>query len=154
MTVGAFIFPFWDDFQRDSTENPLTKNGGLYYYVDDVYVFPVNTQNQALALDQQNLIFELKDIEFALNKSVIQNKYNRELQELIAFLQSNPFLNISIYGFTDNSGMKAKNDILSNDRALAVKSFLVENDIAETRILFAGKGKSNLNRRVVTIEIN
>ena len=57
-------------------------------------------------------------------------------------MASNPFLVIEIGGHTDNSGSKAYNLNLSDDRARSVKDALVQRGIPSYRIQTKGYGMS------------
>ncbi|NQY08712.1 MAG: PD40 domain-containing protein [Flavobacteriales bacterium] len=63
-----------------------------------------------------------------------------ELKKLIEFLNANNSLIIEIGGHTDNVGSSASNKELSNQRAMAVRSHLIEFGIAANRISFKGYG--------------
>ena len=60
--------------------------------------------------------------------------------KLIEFLNANNSLIIEIGGHTDNVGSSASNKELSNQRALAGRSHLIEFGIAANRISFKGYG--------------
>jgi outer membrane protein OmpA-like peptidoglycan-associated protein len=82
-----------------------------------------------------NIFFELDSYELK-DESVI------ELNMIIKFLESNPFLVIEIGGHTDNSGSKDYNLQLSNERAKSLRKALVDRGIKPERVLFNGYGMS------------
>ena len=57
-------------------------------------------------------------------------------------MKSNPEYSLSIVGHTDNVGSDEYNQKLSEDRAEAVKSYLVKKGVGEISITAEGKGES------------
>lgn len=78
------------------------------------------------------------------------------LHQLVQELRAQPKLRLRIAGHTDQIGEAAKNQLLSEQRAAAVRDFLVEMGIAENRLEVIGYGHSRVlypspdlrNRRV------
>jgi outer membrane protein OmpA-like peptidoglycan-associated protein len=78
------------------------------------------------------------------------------LNQLLKELLAQPKRRLRIAGHTDNIGDAAKNTLLSEQRAAAVRAFLIEGGIAENRLEAVGYGHSRLlypspdprNRRV------
>jgi outer membrane protein OmpA-like peptidoglycan-associated protein len=64
------------------------------------------------------------------------------LQAITAILKEYPTAIFSIEGHTDSDGKDDTNQKLSEVRAAAVKSYLVENGIASSRLASAGFGES------------
>ncbi len=62
------------------------------------------------------------------------------LNELAARLRARPALHLQIGGHTDRIGDAAKNRLLSEQRAQAVRAYLVQAGIAETRLQAVGFG--------------
>lgn len=62
------------------------------------------------------------------------------LKEVVQILKDNPSYKISIDGYTDITGDKDKNQVLSENRANSVKAYLVGNGIEESRITAKGHG--------------
>jgi outer membrane protein OmpA-like peptidoglycan-associated protein len=71
-------------------------------------------------------IIELKNIFFDVNKWDLKAESKAELQKIIAFVKANPTLKIEFGGHTDNSGDKAFNKTLSNNRAKAIYDYVIE----------------------------
>lgn len=83
------------------------------------------------------------------------------LNELAAQLQARPTLKLRVAGHTDKIGEPQKNQVLSEQRAEAVKAYLVKAGIAAERILTVGYGDARplypspdaRNRRVEVSEV-
>ena len=101
-----------------------------------------------------------KTILFNSGKSSFQKQTMPVLQAITAILKEYPTAKFSIEGHTDSDGKDASNLKLSQDRAAAVKNYLVDNGIDASRLTSEGfgeakpidsnktaKGKAN-NRRV------
>ena len=83
-----------------------------------------------------------KTILFDTGKASFQQQTYPVLQAIVAILKEYPSSNFSIEGHTDSDGKDAANQILSENRAAAVKNYLIENGIATSRLSSAGFGKS------------
>jgi outer membrane protein OmpA-like peptidoglycan-associated protein len=83
------------------------------------------------------------EILFDVNKAIIQSSSFPILQQLGDALKDNPSLKIKIIGHTDADGEATDNMILSEKRANAVKSYLVEKfKISGERMTTSGMGES------------
>ncbi len=59
---------------------------------------------------------------------------------MVKILEDNPRFNVDISGHTDSTGTAEKNRTLSQDRANAVKAYLIKNNTDEGRITTEGFG--------------
>lgn len=84
----------------------------------------------------------LKNIFFEFGKATLRPESVTELESLRLLLVENPYMNIQINGHTDNVGSDADNLRLSDDRARAVRDYLVQHGIAATRLRYKGFGES------------
>jgi outer membrane protein OmpA-like peptidoglycan-associated protein len=104
---------------------------------------------------------EFTSLEFENGKSKILPAMHSDLGKVGNFLLDSPHLNITISGHTDSQGREEANLKLSQDRADAIKKYLVEEFLIDaSRITAKGYGSSNpiveektdedraLNRRV------
>ena len=80
----------------------------------------------------------LENIEFDLGKSTLRPSSNETLDRLVKLLEAYKGMKIEIGGHTDNTGTKAINEKLSNDRAKAVVDYLISKGIEEQRLTYAG----------------
>ena len=83
-----------------------------------------------------------KTILFNSAKSTFQQQTYPVLQSIVAILKEYPSSNFSIEGHTDSDGKDAANQKLSEDRAAAVKNYLIENGVEASRLSSAGFGES------------
>ncbi len=67
---------------------------------------------------------------------------NAELDKLVQLLKTNPTLRIELGGHTDNVGADAANLTLSENRAKAVRDFVITKGIDATRITAKGYGET------------
>jgi outer membrane protein OmpA-like peptidoglycan-associated protein len=86
--------------------------------------------------------FTLSNLHFATNKSIIQSSSYDELNELVEFLKLKPSQKIIIEGHTDSDGNEASNLRLSQNRANAVKEYLISKGISASRLVAKGFGES------------
>ena len=82
----------------------------------------------------------LNNVFFDLAKATLRPESRVELLNLAAYLKANPTLKIEVQGHTDSQGDAQKNLILSEQRAMAVYQFLLEEGIAANRISYKGFG--------------
>ena len=86
-------------------------------------------------------IIELKNIFFDVNKWDLKAESKAELQKIISFLKANPTLKVEFSGHTDNSGDKAFNKTLSNNRAKAIYDYVIEKgQIPSANLSYKGYG--------------
>jgi len=104
------------------------------------------------------------NVEFASGKTVVEGQYRSQLAELADFLKTHANTTAVIEGHTDNTGSAALNKRLSQQRAEAVKNYLIKEFGIESRRLSATgfgpdkpianndtlEGRQN-NRRVVAV---
>ena len=101
-----------------------------------------------------------QQIQFDVSKATIKPVSFPILDAVGDALVANPNITIEVQGHTDNAGNAAYNKKLSQERADAVKAYLVKKGVAETRLASKGYGMSQpllpnttvankaLNRRV------
>ncbi|WP_299290692.1 OmpA family protein [uncultured Mucilaginibacter sp.] len=80
---------------------------------------------------------------FDVNKTALKPAATTNLQNLAASMEKNPDTNISIIGYTDNTGSATYNQDLSVRRAEAVKSSIVANGVSGSRLTTQGKGETD-----------
>jgi outer membrane protein OmpA-like peptidoglycan-associated protein len=91
---------------------------------------------------ERGLVLTLDDVLFEYDKAELKPGALRKLYPLVTFLKENPERNILIEGHTDSIGSESYNLELSERRAEAVESFLLQNGISSTRVITRGYGKS------------
>ena len=141
-------------------ENSLivATNGKTAYYVsdrsgygfEDIFSFHLPKERQAHEISGleleiitkkigEEVIF--KSVQFRHNSFYLDETSFPELNKLLIYLNKNPQIKISIEGHTDNVGEERKNQILSENRAIAVYNYLVQNKINKNRLSYNGFGE-------------
>ena len=86
--------------------------------------------------------FVTHGILFDVNKSIIKGESMGTINEIVKLMKEHPDLKFSVEGHTDSDGDESFNQKLSEDRALAVKTALVEEGIEPSRLETKGWGES------------
>jgi outer membrane protein OmpA-like peptidoglycan-associated protein len=82
------------------------------------------------------------DVTFDTNSTVVRPGLLSEIDRVASVVNQYPSTLVRVEGHTDSTGSDAYNMDLSNRRALAVKSLLVQRGVAENRIDVVGYGKA------------
>ena len=82
----------------------------------------------------------LNNIFFEFGKATLQPSSFPELNRIVEIMQDNPTLEVEIQGHTDNVGTAAVNKRISQERADAVRAYLLQRKVAATRIKSSGFG--------------
>lgn len=100
-------------------------------------------EEQMVALATQTdrgLVMTLGDVLFDTGEAELNNSANRAVLKLVQFLQFNPKRIVRIEGYTDNTGDKQANLVLSKERAQSVADVLMDLGIDDGRIQVEGYG--------------
>jgi len=80
------------------------------------------------------------NVSFGANTAKLNTRSNASLDKLVAIMNDNPGLKVKIEAHTSNAGDATKNQTLSENRANAVKDYLVCKGISADRITAEGFG--------------
>ena len=84
--------------------------------------------------------FAAKNVFFVTGSYQLQKKSYASLNEVAQILKDNPTLKLDVEGHTDITGDAVKNQTLSENRAAAVKAYLVAQGVDGSRLTSAGYG--------------
>ena len=84
----------------------------------------------------------LRNVFFETGSFTLKSDSDPELRLLRNYLRKNSRIKVEIQGHTDNIGQDDDNQLLSENRAKAVRQWLVENGINASRITAIGYGES------------
>lgn len=85
----------------------------------------------------------LGDVLFKTGKADLNERGLGEVGKLATFLKNNPDRNVAVIGYTDSTGSRKFNAKLSDQRAAAVKTALVNQGIPADRVAASGRGENN-----------
>ncbi|MFO7592998.1 MAG: OmpA family protein [Pseudomonadota bacterium] len=91
---------------------------------------------------ERGLVITLGDVLFRTNMATLEPGGRRNIQKLADFLEQYPEYKALVEGHTDSIGSEAMNQALSERRANAVKSALINMGISPDRITTRGYGES------------
>ncbi len=104
--------------------------------------------------------YNFSNIQFEFNSSVLKTDAYAILDKAAAALKADPSVKINLKGYASEEGTAEHNQILSQDRANAVKDYLVNSGVKAANLTATGYGTNNpiadnstengkaLNRRV------
>lgn len=118
-----------------------------YYLIDEVSLklndnslISEDDEIQMLENAEPTKTFVFDDINFDTGDFSSQSKEFEQFDDLLAYLNENPTLKVLVEGHTDDVGKEKDNLILSNERALFVKSFFESKKIVN-KIFAKGYGE-------------
>lgn len=103
----------------------------------------LNTGVQVSQSDGQIRLIMPSNITFATDSAVFQTSFNPVLDSVAKVLKEYDKTNVHIVGYTDSTGSAAYNNTLSQKRAMAVSTYLINRGVAASRIYAVGMGASN-----------
>ncbi len=124
---------------------PDTDGDGINDELDKCPTRAGTAENQGCPVIAKEVIekvnFAAKNVFFATGSYQLLAKSNKSLDEVVSLLKTDESLMIDIAGHTDAQGSEESNQVLSDNRAGAVKNYFVSKGIAETRLTSAGYGE-------------
>lgn len=118
------------------------------------------SEPEAIPVLEAGRAYRIDRLYFAFDSAVIEERSFPSLDSLASLLHQYPGYSVSIIGHTDSMGNAAYNELLSLNRAEAVKAYLIDQGIAPEKLTAIGRGSSQpiatnqtdegrqLNRRV------
>ena len=91
----------------------------------------------------RGLIVNMSDVLFDFNKYTLKPEAREKLAKVSGILLAYPDLKMQVEGYTDNIGSDEYNQKLSEERADAVRDYLVAQNVADSNVTAAGYGKSD-----------
>ncbi len=91
----------------------------------------------------RGLIVHMGDVLFATNKYTLKPDAQVSLAKVATILTIYPNLKVQVEGYTDSTGAPAYNQTLSENRADAVRDFLVQNGVPQANVTAQGYGATN-----------
>ena len=135
------------DTQKRAADVARTETAVALSQADAAKRDALELQNQIDALQakvtDRGLVVTLGDVLFASGTSALNSGGDSHLGKLAVFLSKYPDRTVQIEGHTDSIGSDEYNQGLSQRRADAVKSYLVAQSIAATRLTAFGKGENS-----------
>ncbi|MCA9731151.1 MAG: OmpA family protein [Deferribacteres bacterium] len=127
---------------EQSLRDVLEKKRQREAIISEVSSMFTNDEGRVLR-DRENIIIRLYGLTFGVGQSVIEPRFFSLLTKVQNSLKKFPASSIVIEGHTDAQGSAEQNRKLSEDRANAVKQYLVANmGLSQDRIQSVGYGES------------
>ncbi|MEZ0486124.1 OmpA family protein [Fibrella aquatica] len=116
----------------DLTGGPTDKKGFVEIKGRELKLVPIEVGQS----------IRLNNIFFDTGKSILRDESAPELDRMVVVMNENPKLGIELGGHTDNTGSNEINAKLSQDRADAVREYLIGKGVEPDRIASKGYGET------------
>ena len=136
------VFGMGDDFPVDvnDTDEGRKRNRRIEIVSDETVNFPDTTAPQEDVFNQ--FIFRGDD-SFESNTATLKETAKILLDEIAAYIKSQPGSRWRIEGYTDNQGSASLQKKISSDRAYAVYDYLISEGVSADQLIVSGLGSSN-----------
>ena len=85
----------------------------------------------------------LPEVQFATNRAELDNKAHVTLDVIARYIQADPSVRrVLVHGYTDETGTEPKNNVLADQRATAVRDYLVSRGVAADALVLQGYGQN------------
>ena len=101
-----------------------------------------STLDVELEPERVGATFELKNVSFETGEATLLRESRLELDRVAQYLIKSPNTTLEISGHTDETGTRAFNQTLSQDRAESVSSYLISRGVEPRRLNAIGYGQS------------
>ncbi|HLH07375.1 MAG TPA: OmpA family protein [Terriglobales bacterium] len=91
----------------------------------------------------QGLVANMPDVLFDFNKATLKPTAKERLAKVAGIILAYPDLQLKIDGYTDNIGAAEYNQQLSEERAAAVRDYLISQGVSANNVIAQGFGKSD-----------
>ncbi|MDR0371936.1 MAG: OmpA family protein [Prevotellaceae bacterium] len=126
----------------NSYELDVTKTGYTYFNTTlDVQTTTRETKNIVLDVLTVETKMIFNNITFETNSAELNAESYAELNRLLGFMERNPDIKIEIAAHTDDVGSNEYNFRLSDKRAESVVKYLVDGNVAKSRVQSKGYGE-------------
>lgn len=144
VAYGGLTFQFGGKGEEPPPPCPDSDNDGVCDDVDQCPNTPpsIVVDETGCGRVETEIRFEIK-VEFDFNKATIRKGYHDVLREAAEFMKQYPNTEAVIEGHTDSKGSDKYNQKLSEQRARAVRDYLVKNfGLSSERLTAVGYGES------------
>jgi outer membrane protein OmpA-like peptidoglycan-associated protein len=91
----------------------------------------------------RGLIVNMSDVLFDFGKYTLKPGAREKLAKISGIVLAHPGLNLQVEGYTDSVGSDQFNQTLSEQRASAVRDYLIQNGVADSAVTAKGFGKAD-----------
>ncbi|WP_297510926.1 OmpA family protein [Flavobacterium sp.] len=153
LALGLLFWLIWCVLLGNCNKEAESRNTETTVIHDTIYI-EVNKEKIDTIVKKDTIIYEdkttktkvsvvsLPNVQFEQSKAKLLNSSKEELDRLTKHLIENEQVKAEIIGHTDNLGDDQVNLKLSQERAEAVRQYLIDGGVAGDRVKAIGKGES------------
>ena len=130
---------YYEKYEYTIAENKFNFDNGVFDYLE-----PLDFKLSKPGPECESNLLNLNTITFSSKSSELSDKSKNELNRLSNYLKENQNYFMLIVGHTDSDSSRSYNSLLSKDRSMSVKNYLVSKGAKEFQFFTQGKGEDML----------
>lgn len=91
----------------------------------------------------RGVVAQMSDVLFDVNKATLKPDAKIRLAKVAGIVLAYPDLRLEIDGYTDSTGTQHRNEVLSEERAAAVRDFLISQGVSANNVIARGFGEES-----------